>query len=125
MKIQNCLVVNGHSGRRWLSLLSQILDELGEWVRVGSESDLVANTTEQFNLVVLDPVSTSNLALAIVQARQHYPKAGIAVFSADPTWQQARECYRAGANVYAAQQMEHDAIASTLQRALAITDSTG
>lgn len=98
----NCtgLLVNGRTSVRWRTILTQALHQLGIHLRVIDQADLATLNNERFGVVFLDPSVTDDLESSIRHVLGTKLSSSVIVFSAVPDWQQAADCYQAGAIAY-------------------------
>ena len=94
------LISNYEKNDRWCQSLREALAPLGSLEIQREEAALGCVAQNRYALIIVDASATHDVVHLIRSLRSHQPGAHIVVFSASPTWQQAREAFRAGAMDY-------------------------
>jgi len=93
------LISNYEKNDRWCQWLREALDPLDLEIRC-EKAALGCVAGNRYILIIVDAAATDDAAHLIRSLRSHQPEAPIIVFSASPTWERAREAFRAGAMDY-------------------------
>ena len=100
----------------WSTLLSQVLAPLGQLEIVSEREALEAIASHQGRLIVIVDATVIADALSLVsRLAQTYPGTPIVVATASPTWQRARDAYKAGAYDYVPKWWDPDQLRAVFQ----------
>jgi CheY-like chemotaxis protein len=103
----------------WVQTVSKATHALGKLHVIsdkGSEMSLVPSNCD---LIILDATDLSqDIAALVGQLRGEQPQTPIVVATTSPTWQRARQAFRAGANDYIRKSLDEQKTMASLQAVL-------
>lgn len=108
----------GNPKQHWRKTLQEAITPLGEMdiCRESDSEELVADTL--YDLVIMDATEIAHLETLITHIHRLSPHSRIVVATAAPTWQNAREAFRAGAQDYIRKYSEKDRLSKFLLETL-------
>jgi DNA-binding NtrC family response regulator len=116
---RNLLVISNDPASAWLQSVSDALRSLGE-LHVASEQEAAAQIkVKGYDLMVLDATAIGgDIAAVVARLHQEGPDVPIVVATTSPTWQRAREVFRAGASDYIRKSLDGEKTLASLQKIL-------
>lgn len=111
------LVGEGHK-TPWVRAVQRALADLGQVDSVTEEQALEALGRNHHDVALINAGRVRDAALTTSCLRASQPDLCVVVFTASPTWQRAREVYRAGAIDYRRKSLDEKEIRSVVESAL-------
>lgn len=118
MKSKKILLLNGQDTCYWFKSLDETISALDGILKTINAANIQSIIWHDYDLIILDAGIFQDLSSTISQIRMQDPKAQIVVFSATPTWKQAREVILAGAADYSRKSLDKEHILFTIARSL-------
>ncbi len=91
------LLISNTEQTRWLIILREVIQGM---VHVVSEEKVPEIAPNQYSMIFIDAGEVSNEISLSMALRTRHPSAKIIIATASPTWQRARQAFRAGAVDY-------------------------
>jgi DNA-binding NtrC family response regulator len=116
---KNILAISNDPDSRWLQALKSALEGSGS-LKVASEREAWVLFGSQDSLIILDATSiTGGLPALLEHLCLKWPDVPVVVATTSPTWQRARQAFRAGASDYIRKSLDRKAILASLDHVLA------
>lgn len=112
------LLLNGQVNQSWIAAVREAVGQLGSTLVVISYIRKGAIAWSDYELIILDAGSISDLMQTIKHIHQASPRSRIAVFSSAPQYKQARDIILAGASYYESMSLDVDILSQALGKAL-------
>jgi DNA-binding NarL/FixJ family response regulator len=100
METKDVLLLDGQSGQSWIKALKKIVSSLGYDLVISSVKNKDHIPWPDFDLIIVDAGSISDLTATIKMILEKDPVAKIIVFTPTPKYKQAREVMLAGSADY-------------------------
>jgi DNA-binding NtrC family response regulator len=116
MSKEYCFLLIGASPNDpWRQVIEGALTSWGV-LQIVSEADVLRLTRRQnYDLIVIDATKVTDVFLLISKIKERKPNVKVVVATASPTWEKAREAFRAGATDYIWRSLNKEIIRSTLR----------
>ncbi|HMN28354.1 MAG TPA: response regulator [Caldilineaceae bacterium] len=104
------LLIEGTSDEHWHTVFEKALNPLGE-LYTGTEDEAVQLVhSSAYDIIFLDASAINDLVALVTQLRHLLATTPIIVLTASPTWNLARDLFRAGATDYLRKSLNQEAV---------------
>ncbi len=110
------MVISNDPASAWLRSVSDAFRSLGQ-LQVASEQEVAVHIkVKDYDLMVLDATAIGgDIAALVARLHEERPDVPIVVATTSPTWQRAREVFRAGASDYIRKSLDKGKTLASLQ----------
>jgi DNA-binding response OmpR family regulator len=112
------LLVTKQKDSQWSLILQQALSALGMLETVPEEAAVDAVIQEHYDVVIIDAGSVEDVILLVSRLRVQRPQLRVVVATASPTWQRARQAFRAGSVDYIRKSWDEGELRSKIEAVL-------
>jgi DNA-binding NtrC family response regulator len=116
---RNLLVISNDPDSVWLQIVGDALQSLGELQVVSEQEASMQIKVKDYDLMILDATAISgDIATLVARLHKERPNVSIVVATTSPTWQRARQVFRAGASDYIRKSLDKERILASLREVL-------
>jgi DNA-binding NtrC family response regulator len=113
---RNLLVISNDPDSVWLEIVGDALQSLGELQVVSEQEASMQIKVKDYDLMILDATAISgDIATLVARLHKERPNVPIVVATTSPTWQRARQVFRAGASDYIRKSLDRERILASLR----------